>query len=144
MKFSPPPPSPTSKSKNTVEVNQRPNPRQGRAHKFISFIVFLHVLKASASNGSKNKNWYFFGRKLWSGLTTSQRPPPPKSTAFFDAAPNFPLTILLNYYLMFIIVFPLQIFAVRSISKRKRNHQTIQGHSFPSRFGTKKTTICQV
>ena len=30
--------------------------------------MFLHVLKASASNGSKNKKWYFFGRKLWSGL----------------------------------------------------------------------------
>ena len=46
----------------TVRVNQRPNPRQGRAHKLISFLVFLHVLKASASNGSKNKKWYFFGR----------------------------------------------------------------------------------
>ena len=33
------------------------NPRHGRAHKLISFIVFLHVLKASASNGSKNKKW---------------------------------------------------------------------------------------
>ena len=30
------------------------NPRQGRAHKLKSFIVFSHVLKASASNGSKN------------------------------------------------------------------------------------------
>ena len=37
-------------------------------HKLISFIVFLHVLKAPASNGSKNKKWYFFCRKLWSGL----------------------------------------------------------------------------
>ena len=43
------------------------NLREGRAHELISFIVFLHVLKASASNGSKNKKWYFFGRKLWSG-----------------------------------------------------------------------------
>ena len=46
--------------------------------------MFLHVLKATASNGSKNKKWYFFGRKLWSGLV----PPHPK-VPFFDAAPNF-------------------------------------------------------
>ena len=31
--------------------------------------MFLHVLKASSSNGSKNKKWYFFGRKLWPPLT---------------------------------------------------------------------------
>ena len=30
-------------------------PDRGGAHKLISFIVFSHVLKASASNGSKNK-----------------------------------------------------------------------------------------
>ena len=50
----------TAKSEYTVRVSWSHvfnNPRQGRAHKLISFIVFLHVLKASASNGSKNKKW---------------------------------------------------------------------------------------
>ena len=37
--------------------------------------MYLHVLKVSASNGTK-KNWYFFGWKLWSGL----EPPPPPLT----------------------------------------------------------------
>ena len=43
-------------------------PRQGRAHKLLSFIVFLHILKASASNGSKNKKLHFLGGKLWSSM----------------------------------------------------------------------------
>ena len=44
---------------------------QGRAHKLISFIMILHVLKASASNGSKTKSGSFFYQKLWSGIVQS-------------------------------------------------------------------------
>ena len=51
----------------------QPNPRQGRAHKLISFIVFLHVLKASASNGSKNKKVLFWQRVVVGILTLTLR-----------------------------------------------------------------------
>ena len=61
-----PPPSPVV-VKVSLFVMYSITPDRGGAHK-LSFIVFLHVLKASASNGSKNKKWYFFGQKLWSGL----------------------------------------------------------------------------
>ena len=40
----------------------------GVVHPNKFFFVYLHVLKVSASNGTKKINWYFFGRKLWSGL----------------------------------------------------------------------------
>ena len=33
-------------------------PRWGRTHKFKSCVVLLHVLKASGSNGSKNKKGF--------------------------------------------------------------------------------------
>ena len=36
------------------------NPRKVGAHKLKSFIVFIHVLKASAPNGSKNKKCQLF------------------------------------------------------------------------------------
>ena len=53
----------------------------------MSFIVFLHVFKASGLNGSKNKKLKFFDQKLWS----SPKPTPPpfvvlptKTTTSFD------------------------------------------------------------
>ena len=52
------------------------SPGQCRAHKLISFIVLLHVLKASASNGSKTEVV-----ASWPRLAVG--PPPPKNNTFF-------------------------------------------------------------
>ena len=69
--------------------NPFPNLRQDGVRKLKSFIVFLHVLEASASNGSKNEKWYLFGLKLWSGLNGPTAPTTQKYHYFFiDAAPN--------------------------------------------------------
>ena len=43
------------------------------------FYILLEI------RGGVKKKWYFFGRKLWSGLG----PHHPKVPLFFDAAPNF-------------------------------------------------------
>ena len=62
LKFSPPPNLNLAKSKNTVKVNQRSNPRHGRAHKLISFIVFLLVLMKLYT---KETSWPFLNKKLF-------------------------------------------------------------------------------
>ena len=57
---SPHPSSTSIMSEYTVRVSLSHvfnNPRQVGAHKLIGCIVFLFVLKTSASNGSKNKKW---------------------------------------------------------------------------------------
>ena len=77
------PPPPSVVVKVPLFVMYSITPDRGGAHKLISFIVFLHVLKASASNGSKNKKWYLFGRKLWSGL----EPPTTQKYHFFWRRP---------------------------------------------------------
>ena len=51
-KFLPPTPYPTSN-----RPSQSTQSESTQDIKLTSFIVFLHVLKASASNGSKNKKW---------------------------------------------------------------------------------------
>ena len=58
-------PSQSTQSVSQSHVFQQPQTGQS-AHKVISFIVLLHVLKTSASNGSNNKKCQFFNRKLWS------------------------------------------------------------------------------
>ena len=73
--------------------------------------MFLHVLKASASNGSKNKKWYFFGRKLW--------PPPPKSTTFFFTPP---LTQLIEQDVLCTDTQTRSMFTVPEIAVQRRIH----------------------
>ena len=75
----------------------------------ISFIVS----KASASNGSKNKEWYFFGRKLWSGLEPLP-PPPTKKYPFSDAAPNKSPLACFTIYLSIHFLIDIKIFSFNS------------------------------
>ena len=61
----------------------------------IFFVCVFTRFEGFCIEWNQKKNWYFFGRKLWSGLIPpSQLPPPPKSTIFFDAAPQITLLTL--------------------------------------------------